>query len=120
MDRMDKIRANITKSIKASGESRLKIAERAGISYHHLTRFLNNTRGGEIGIGTLQRIADVLQVPVSYLIGDTDGSGRFVFTSEGIQLPEEWNQLFQAIYTLPKRKQESIQKALHAIIDAVE
>lgn len=120
MDKIDVVRNNILKAIKRSGLSRLKVTERAGISYQHLTRFLNNNTGGEIGISILQRLSDVLGVPVSYLLGDTDIDGDYKFTSCGVQLPEEWDSLIKIILAGNKEEQEKIYKLLLVLLDTLK
>ena len=120
MDRLDIVRNNILKAIEKSGLSRLKVTEKAGISYQHLTRFLNDSTGGEIGIGILQRLSDVLDVPVSYLLGDTDVDGNYRFTACGVRLPEEWDNLMKVILAGDKEEQEKVHRLLSVLLEIVK
>ncbi len=120
MNRIEQVRNNILEAIAESGLSRLKVTEKAGISYQHLTRFLNNSTGGEIGIGILYRLAEVLNVPVSYLLGDTDKSGEYKLTSCGAQIPPEWDEVMKTVMKMDEREQEKVYKMLSTFIELMK
>lgn len=120
MNRIDLIRGNILKAIAESGQSRLKVTEKAGISYQHLTRFLNNNTGGEIGIGILCRLAEVLDVPVSCLLGDTDKAGDYILTAGGRQLPAEWDGLMKEILAMDEKERDKIYRMLNLLLEVIK
>jgi transcriptional regulator with XRE-family HTH domain len=109
-DSYDIIRQNLELAIKNSKLSRTKVGELSGVSYQHLTRFLNNTRGGAIGIDILQRISKTLGIPVSALVGDTVVDKN----------TQQWNLLIQKAVQLPKDEQEHLFKIISAIIDTYQ
>jgi transcriptional regulator with XRE-family HTH domain len=119
-DKMDVIRQNIDRSIKEAKVSRLQVTKLAGISYPHLSRFLNNSKGGELGVGILYRLSEVLGVPVSYFLGDTDINGVLIGTAGGEKLPEEWDKIFKDIMKLPKIQQAKVLSIVATTVEVLK
>ena len=119
-DRIDTIRQNLLKAIEKSEKSRLQLTKAAGISYPHISRFLSGNFKGEIGLGVLQNLASVLNVPLSYILGETDTDGHLIHSSSGVPLPEKWDELFKRIQTLPKDKEQKVYALIVSAIAVIE
>ena len=119
-DKTDTIRQNLLKAIEKSEKSRLQLTAMAGISYPHISRFLSGKFKGEIGLGVLQSLASALNVPLSYILGETDMEGCVIQTSSGTPLPEKWDELFKRIQKLPEDKQDKVYMLILSAMDMVE
>lgn len=119
-DKTDMIRANLKNAIKESGLSKLKVTKIAGISYQHLANFLNNSHGGELGLGILYKLSAALNVPVSYFLGETDSKGELIKTIDGTRLPEKWDCVIKDAVKLPDAQQDIIIESINITLKALK
>jgi transcriptional regulator with XRE-family HTH domain len=89
----------------------MKVTELADISYPNLTRFLNGKRNGSIGIDILIKLSDVLNIPVTYLLGEDE---RDYYVDKDLDL------IVERISKLPENKRCKVKETVNSILDMLQ
>lgn len=96
----------------AKGISQTALGEPLGVTFQQVQKYEKGVN--RVGAGRLQQIAEILDVPVSFFYGTTDGDSRDTKTVMGFIDTAHAVRLMRAYSKIESRKVQ------HAIVDLVE
>jgi transcriptional regulator with XRE-family HTH domain len=96
----------------AKGISQTALGRPLGVTFQQVQKYEKGVN--RVGAGRLQQIAEILDVPVSFFYGDTDGDSRDTKAVMGFIDTAHAVRLMRAYSKLPSRKVQ------HAVVDLVE
>ena len=96
----------------SKGISQTALGQPLGVTFQQVQKYEKGVN--RVGAGRLQQIAEILDVPVSFFYGGTDGDSRDTKTVMGFIDTAHAVRLMRAYSRLPSRKVQ------HAVVDLVE